>query len=93
MPVYGTDPSFCLLDPVRNVLMLDGNTKIPLFISYTQNAIKIMTNDVTLTGTYVFKVAVFLDTINPAAKFNDDILTFQVQVDCAIINLRPVITD
>jgi len=93
MPVYGTDPSFCLLDPVRNVLMIDGNPKIPLFITYTQNAIKIMTNDVTLTGIYVFKVAVLLNTTNPTAQFNDDSVTFQVQVHCAIKDLRPVITD
>jgi len=51
---------------------------MPSFIEYTQNTIKIMTNDVTLAGTYVFKVAASLDTIHPSVKFYDESITFQV---------------
>ena len=52
-----------------------------------------MTTDLVLVGSYNFKVAVSLDTTYPITQFSDDSMTFKVQVHCAIINLRPVITD
>ena len=52
-----------------------------------------MTTDLVLVGSYNFKVAVSLDTTYPITQFSDDSTTFKVQVHCAIINLRPVITD
>ena len=76
MPVYSTDPSFCLLDQIQTQISQDGSAKHPSFITYANNEIKIMTTDVTMTGSYVFTVTAALDTVFPTAKFKDTSVTF-----------------
>ncbi len=80
------------MDPVKIVLSLDGDIKIPSFITLSLNDIKIMTTDVALAGIYSFTVTAVLDAVYPTAKFTNNSAIFQVQINCAIINLRPVIT-
>ena len=76
MPVYSTDPSFCLLDQIQTQISQDGSAKLPSFITYANNEIKITTTDVTMTGSYVFTVTAALDTVFPTAKFKDTSVTF-----------------
>ena len=81
------------MDPVKIVLSLDGDLNIPSFITISLNEIKIMTTDVALAGTYAFTVTAVLDAVHPTVKFTNSRATFQVQINCTIINLRPVKTD
>ena len=81
------------MDPVKIVLSLDGDLNIPSFITLSLNEIKIMTTDVALAGTYAFTVTAVLDAVYPTVKFTNSSATFHVQINCTIINLRPVKTD
>lgn len=82
LPVYKTDPEYCLLQPYKIELLDDStaSTKLPGFITFDKINVTILNKDPAVTGKFVFR---FVAT-EPRFGLVDRAVTFSVTITCRV---------
>jgi len=88
LPVYQTDPKYCLLQPYSLVLVDANSGQLPSFISLNSSGVTILTNDPTITSQFEFK---FIAT-EPRFNLVDKSVSFSVTFKCEISKISDVIS-
>jgi len=91
LPVYKTDPEYCLLQPYTIELLDDStaSTKLPGFISVDKTSVTILNKDPAVTGKFLFR---FVAT-EPRFGLVDRAVTFSVTITCTIGKILPEASD
>ena len=82
LPVYKTDPEYCLLQPYTIMLLDDStaSTQLPGFLTVDKTSVTIFNKDPAITGKFVFR---FVAT-EPRFGLVDRAVTFSVTITCTV---------
>ena len=86
VPVYETQPDYCLLQSYDLSLFDEATKQMPSFIKLTQSSVSIQSDDPSLTGTFTLRFTAKEKRLG----FSDSTVSFQVSFGCTISDLNPV---